>query len=465
MKLNRNEKTGDTSYEMEILLEPGEFKEAVSKVYRKEAKKYNVPGFRKGHAPRNLIEKMYGQDVFYYDAVNDLFPAAYEEALQETGIDPIDSPEVEAESIDTEKGAVLSVKVTIKPELEVKKYEGLEAERLTKDVEQEQIDAEIGRLQERNSRLIKREGPAEEGDIADIDYEGKVDGVPFDGGKDENFKLTLGSHQFIEGFEEQVVGHKEGEEFDIEVTFPENYHAENLAGKPAVFSVKINEVQQKELPELDDEFAKDVSEFDTLKELTEDIRKNLQQGLDADADQELENRLAEALVETLEGDIPEIMFEKRVDEMVQDFGFRLQQQGLNLDTYFQFSGTNSEEFRKGFREQAEKLVKMRLALEAVARYKELEVAQEDIDAEIKRISEKYQMPEEDVRKLMPESEIKKDLLVTKAMEYVKDKAKITEKKAEKEPPQKDEEKTEKEDKKPKDKEEKKEPEKEDKKEG
>ena len=436
MKLNRAEKAGDNTFEMEIVLEPAEFKEAISKAYHKEAKNYNVPGFRKGHAPRNLIEKMYGQDVFYVDAVNELFPTAYEQALEDTKIDPIDQPEVEAEEMSEEKGAVLTVKVLVKPELEVKKYKGLAVDRIVDEVEQPQIDAEIGRLRERNSRLITREGPAEDGDITNIDYEGSVDGVPFDGGKDENFRLTLGSHQFIEGFEEQVVGHSAGDAFDVNVTFPEDYHAEHLAGKPAVFKVKLNQVQYKELPELDDEFAKDVSEFETLKELEDDIRKNLQETLDAHADQEVENRLAEALIETLEGEIPEIMYEHRVNEMVQDFNYRIEQQGLKLETYLQFSGSNFESFKEGFQPQAENLVKMRLALEAVARYENLDVSEEDLDAEVKRISEKYEMPEEDVRKLMPIGEIRKDLLVGKAMEFVKGEAKITDKKPE--PPKDDE---------------------------
>ncbi len=432
MKLGKHEKTGPTNYEMVMELDAAEFKEAVSKVYRKEAKKYNVPGFRKGHAPRNLIEKMYGQDVFYYDAVNELFPAAYEEALKETGIDPVDSPEVDVESMSVEDGAVLKLKITLKPELEVKEYEGLEVERIVAEVEADQVEAEIERMRERNSRLVTREGEAQDGDITLIDYAGTVDGEAFEGGKDEGFKLTLGSHQFIEGFEEQVIGHKAGDAFDVSVTFPAEYHAADLAGKPAVFAVKLHEVQYKELPELDDEFAKDVSEFDTLEELREDIRKNLQKQMDDHADQEMENRLAEKLIETLDGEIPEVMYERRIDEMVQDFAFRLQQQGLNLKDYFRYSGTNEEEFRKGFRPQAENLVKMRLALEAVARYKKLEVKAEDIEEEVKKIGEKYQMDVETVRKLMPEIEIKKDLLVGKAMEHVKSMAKIVEKKAEKE---------------------------------
>ncbi len=430
MKLNKHEKIASSSYEMFLLVEPDEFKEAVSKAYRKEVKKYNVPGFRKGRAPRNLIEKMYGHDVFYYDALNEVFPVVYEEAIAEIGIEPVDSPEVSPESMSLEEGAVLKITVTIKPELDIQDYEGLELERRYPKVEADMVEGELSRMQERNSRLLAREGKAENGDIVTLDYEGKVDDVPFDGGKAEGHKLTLGSKQFIEGFEEQLIGHEVGEEFAINVTFPEEYHATDLAGKPAVFTVKIHEIQLKELPALDDEFAKDVSDFDTLEALKEDITQKLQEQLDAQAEQEMENMLAELLVEKLQGDVPEVMIERRVDEMVQDFAMRLQQQGMDFKQYMQFAGDDMAGFRNGFRKQAETMVKMRLALEAVARIHELNVDEEALSEEFKKIAEKYQMDDETVRKLMPEDEVKKDLLVTKALEHVKSKAKIVEKKIE-----------------------------------
>ncbi len=431
MKLNKNEKTGTNIVEMEIAVEPEVFREAVSRVYKREGKKYNVPGFRKGHAPRNLIEKMYGEDVFFLDAVNDVFPEAYDAAVKEAGIEPVDRPEADVVSLSTADGAVVKVVVTVKPEMTVGKYTGLTATRADNAVDEEKVDAEIAKMQERNARLLTREDAAKDGDIANIDYEGSVDGVPFDGGKDAGHKLNLGSNQFIEGFEEQVIGHKTGEEFDISVTFPKEYHAEELAGKDAVFKVKINEVQYKELPELDDEFAKDVSEYDTLAELKDSIRKDMQKALDDEADLEVENQLVDQIVETMEGEIPDVMFEKRVDDMVNDFRFRLEQQGLNLPTYLQYTGMDAEAFRNGFREQAEKQVKMRLALETVARLENLAATEADIDEEIARIAEKYKMEADKVRSLMPTEEIAKDLAVNKAIDLVKEKATIKKEKVKK----------------------------------
>ncbi|NLW77818.1 MAG: trigger factor [Ruminococcaceae bacterium] len=433
MKLNKAEKTGANTHELEILIEPAQLKDAISAVYRRDAKKYNVPGFRRGHAPRNLIEKMYGADVFHFDAVNDLFPQVYEEALKEASLEPISQPQVELDTISLDDGAVLKAVVIVAPQLEIGNYTGLEATRFVETVEDAVMDTELERMQERNARLLTREGPAQDGDIADLDYEGFSDGVPFDGGKGEHFKLTLGSGQFIPGFEEQVVGHTAGEEFDINVSFPEEYHAEDLAGKPVVFKIKLHEVQYKELPELDDEFAKDVSDFDTLDELKKDIRENLQKQLDEQADMEMENQLIEQIVETIEGEIPEVMYENRIDDMVRDFEFRLQQQGMNLETYMQFSGMDDAAFREGFKEQAEKQVKMRLALEAVVRLEGIVATEEDIEAEIARIAERFGMEADQVRNLMPSEQIAKDLAVNKAVDLVKEKAKVTDKPKEKEP--------------------------------
>lgn len=407
---------------MEILLEPEEFKDAVVKVFKREGKKYNVPGFRKGHAPRNLIEKMYGQEIFYQDAANELFPKAYEDAVEETGIEPVSRPEAELLSMSAEDGAVVKVEVTVKPELKIGKYSGLKATRTVQTADEANVNSEIDTMREKNSRLITREGAAENGDIAELDYEGSVDGVPFDGGKDDNFKLNLGSGQFIDGFEEQIIGHKAGDEFDVNVTFPEKYHAENLAGKEAVFKVKLHEIQYKELPELDDEFAKDVSEYDTLDDLKKSIRDDMQKKLDDQADMEAENQLVEQIVETIEGEIPNEMYENRMDEMVQDFSFRLQQQGLNLETYLQYAGSDAQTFRESFREQAEKNVKMRLALETVVKMENITTSDEDIDEEVARIAEKYSMEPDQVRNLMPASEIAKDLAVNKAIDFVKSNA-------------------------------------------
>ncbi len=432
MKLNKNEKTGANTVELEIAIEAGQVREASARVYRREAKKYNVPGFRKGRAPRNLIEKMYGADVFVFDAVNDLFPEAYEAALKEAGLDAVGRPEAELLSASVENGAALKVIVTTRPELTVGNYKGLAAARAEAKVDEAKVDEEIDRLRQRNSRLITREGAAEDGDIVNIDYEGSVDGVPFDGGKDAGHSLTLGSGQFIPGFEEQLVGRKAGDELDVHVTFPAEYHADELAGKAAVFKVKINEVQQRELADLDDEFAMDVSEYDTLEALKQSIRDENQKQLDEQADAEVENQLVDQIVQTIAGEIPDVMYEIRVDEMVRDFAFRLENQGLNLENYLKYTGMDKEAFRDGFREQAEKQVKMRLALETVVRLEGIETSEEDIAKEVARIAEKYKMEEEQVRGLMPVDEIAKDLAVNKAIDLIKETAVITEEKAPKE---------------------------------
>lgn len=432
MTINKKEKTGPHTYEMEIAFEADALKQAVSAVYKKTAKKYNVPGFRKGHAPRNLIEKMYGEDVFFLDAINELFPEAYEQAVKEAGIDPVDRPNADILSMDLENGAVVKVDVTIRPELNIGKYKGLAATRVVKKVEEKQIDDEIDRMRQRNARLLTREDAAQDGDIANIDYEGSVDGVPFDGGKDDGYKLTLGSGSFIPGFEEQVVGHKAGEEFDVNVTFPEEYHAKELAGKAAVFKVKLHEIQYKELPELDDEFAKDVSEYDTLNDLKESIREKMQGDYDKEADLDAENKLVDQIVETIEGEIPHVMIHNRMDDLVRDFAFRLEQQGLNLETYLKYTGMDAESFKHGFHEQAEKQVQMRLALETVARLENLVATEEDVNNEVARIAKQYEIEEDKVRSAMSTEDMAKDLVVNKAIDFVKENATITDEEAKEE---------------------------------
>ena len=377
-----------------------------------------------------MIEKMYGEDVFQYSAVNDLFPAEYDKAVEASGIEPVDRPEVDIVSMNTEDGVVLKAVVTVKPEMKVGNYIGLKVEKAANTVEDAAVDAEVNRLRERNARLVAREGKAQDGDITDIDFEGFVDGEAFDGGKGEHFSLTLGSGQFIPGFEEQIVGHEAGEEFDVNVTFPEDYHAKELAGKAAVFKVKLNEVQYKELPVADDEFAKDVSEYDTLDEFKASIRKNMEEAAEKQAELEVENALVDQLVATLEGDIPPVMIETRIDEMVRDFDYRLSQQGLRLADYLKYIGGDEAKFREGFKEQAEKQVKMRLALEAVAKAENIEASEEDFENEVKRIADTYKMEVEKVRSIIPVAEVKKDLAINKAIDFIKSKAEITAKKAE-----------------------------------
>lgn len=425
MNLVKNEKLENNSHELQFSIDAVTFSAAVDKAFKKEVAKYNIPGFRKGKAPRHMIEKMYGADVFYYPAINDLFPEAYDEAVKESGIEPVDRPEVEVVSANLNDGVVLKAVVTVKPEMKIGTYKGLKATKKVHTVEDSAVDAEIARMQDRNGRIITREGAAENGDITDIDFEGFVDGVAFEGGKGEHFPLTLGSGQFIPGFEDQIVGHSAGEEFDVNVTFPEQYQAEALAGKAAVFKVKLNEVKHKELPTLDDEFAKDVSEYDTLDELKASIRKGMEEQAEKEAELEVENDLVDQVIATMEGEIPPVMIETRIDEMVRDFEYRLQQQGLRLQDYLKYMGGDVQKFRDGFKEQAEKQVKIRLALEAVAKAENIEASQEDFDNEVKRIAEAYKMEEEKVRGIVPEAEVKKDLAVNKAIDFVKSNAEIT----------------------------------------
>ncbi|HIY11248.1 MAG TPA: trigger factor, partial [Candidatus Anaerofilum excrementigallinarum] len=327
MSLVKCEKLEHSMVELEFSVSAEDFKAAVDKAAKREGKKYTVPGFRKGKAPRHLIEKMYGAEVFHYNAINDLFPAAYEAAAKEANVEPVSRPEADVVSSSLEEGVVLKVKVAVKPEITVKDYKGLKAVKTVQPVEESRVDGEIERMRQRNARIISREGKAEKGDTAKFDFEGFVDGVAFEGGKAENYTLELGSGQFIPGFEDQMIGHEAGEEFDVNVTFPEEYHAKELAGKEAVFKIKLHEVETKELPELDDEFAKDVSEYDTLDELKASIRKGMEEQADREAELNVENALVDQVIESMEGEIPQAMYDNRMDEMVNEYRYRLQQQG------------------------------------------------------------------------------------------------------------------------------------------
>ena len=432
MNLVKSEKLEKSMHELQFSVDAEAFKAAIDKAYKREGKKYNVPGFRKGHAPRAVIEKMYGAEIFHYDAINDLFPAAYEEAVKAAGIEPVGRPEADVVSESLEEGVVLKVVVAVKPEIKLGQYTGLKATKKVHTVEDADVDAEIARMQDRNGRVVTREGKAENGDTADIDFEGFVDGVAFEGGKAEHYNLVLGSGSFIPGFEEQVVGHEAGEVFDVNVTFPEEYQAKELAGKAAVFKIKLHEVKTKELPALDDEFAKDVSEFDTLAELKADIRKNMEESNEQQAALAVENDLVDQVIATIEGDIPEAMYENRMDEMVRDFEYRLAQQGLKLDLYLQYMGQTMDSFRASFKDQAEKQVKIRLALEAVAANENISVSDEDFENEMRRIADTYKMEIEKVKSLVNAEDVKKDLAVNKAIDFIKEKAEVTEEKVSKE---------------------------------
>ena len=430
MKLISCEKLEKSMVELQFSIDAETFKSAVNTAFKREGKKYAIPGFRKGKAPKAMIEKMYGKDLFQYDAINDLFPENYEAAVKEAGIEVVGRPDPEVVSMSEDEGATLKVKVAVKPEVELGEYTGLTVNKDVKTVDEADVDAEIKRMQDRNGRLLTREGAAENGDTVDIDFEGFVDGVAFEGGKAEHYSLVLGSGSFIPGFEEQVVGHSAGEEFDVNVTFPTEYQAAELAGKAAVFKIKLHEVKYKELPALDDELAKDCSEYDTLDEFKASIRKNNQEQLDKQDDLAVENALVDQVIESMEGEIPQAMYETRMDEMVNDFAFRVEQQGLRLEDYLKYMGQTVEQFRASFMPQAEKQVKIRLALEAVAAAENIVASDEDVDAEIKRIADQYKMEEKQVRDVVNMDDLKNDLAVTKAIDFIKSHANIVEKAAE-----------------------------------
>ena len=430
MNFIKCEKLEKSMAELQFSIDAEAFKAAVADVFKKEGKKYAVPGFRKGKAPRALIEKMYGADVFTYDAINELFPDAYEAAVKEAGIEPVGRPEVSVDSANETEGVTLTVKVAVKPEVKVGNYNGLTVEKTVHTVTDETVDAELKRVQERSARELTREGAAENGDIVDIDFEGFVDGVAFEGGKAEHYSLTLGSGSFIPGFEDQIVGHSAGEEFDVNVTFPTEYQAAELAGKEAVFKIKLHEVKYKELPALDDELAKDCSEYDTLEAFKESIRKNNQEQLDKQDDLAVENALVDQVIESMEAEIPQAMYDTRMDEMVNDFAFRVEQQGLRLEDYLKYMGQTVEQFRASFMPQAEKQVKIRLALEAVAAAENIEASEEEVSAEIKRIADQYKMEEDKVRELVNVDDLKKDLAINKAIDFIKSHANVVEKAAE-----------------------------------
>ena len=358
-------KTVKNQYELEIAVDGETFAAAIDSAYRKNADKINVPGFRKGKAPRALIEKIYGKGVFYEEAINACIPKAYEDAVKESKLDVIGQPEFDVVSADHE-GLVLKAVVFVKPDVKIENYLGIEVEKKVVEVTDADVDAEITRTRERNARIIDvTDRAAKLEDSVNIDFDGSVDDVPFDGGKAEKFDLKLGSGQFIPGFEDQVVGHVIGDEFDVNVTFPADYHAENLAGKSAVFKVKLNGIKETELPAADDEFAKDVSEFDTFAEYSADVRAKLQERNEKAAEAEFEEKLIDALLEKMEADIPEVMFAEETDNFVRDYENRMRMQGLDLETYFKFTGMNLDGLRQQLRPQAEKQVKVRLALEKI----------------------------------------------------------------------------------------------------
>ena len=424
MNLISCEKLEKSMVELQFSIDAETFKAAVNNAFKREGKKYAIPGFRKGKAPRHMIEKMYGSDIFHYDAVNDLFPEAYEAAVKEAKIDVVGRPDPEVVSMSEADGVVLKVKVAVKPEVELGEYAGLTVTKEAKNVNEADVDAEVKRMQDRNGRLLTREGAAENGDTVDIDFEGFVDGKAFEGGKAEHYSLVLGSGSFIPGFEDQVVGHSAGEEFDVNVKFPEEYGAAELAGKAAVFKIKLHEVKYKELPALDDDFAKDVSEYDTLDELKDSIRNNIKTNLDKQAEQKVENDLMDQVIANMKADIPDAMVDSRIDELVQDFEYRISQQGLKLADYLKYMGMNIEQFRAQFKEQADKQVKMRLAMEAIVAKEGITASDEEFEEEVKRIADAYKMEADKVKSIVDAAAVKADLAINKAIDFVKEKANV-----------------------------------------
>ena len=424
MNLISCEKLEKSMVELQFSIDAETFKAAVNNAFKREGKKYAIPGFRKGKAPRHMIEKMYGSDIFHYDAVNDLFPEAYEAAVKEAKIDVVGRPDPEVVSMSEADGVVLKVKVAVKPEVELGEYAGLTVTKEAKNVNEADVDAEVKRMQDRNGRLLTREGAAENGDTVDIDFEGFVDGKAFEGGKAEHYSLVLGSGSFIPGFEDQVVGHSAGEEFDVNVKFPEEYGAAELAGKDATFKIKLHEVKYKELPALDDDFAKDVSEYDTLDELKDSIRNNIKTNLDKQAEQKVENDLMDQVISNMKADIPDAMVDSRIDELVQDFEYRISQQGLKLADYLKYMGMNIEQFRAQFKEQADKQVKMRLAMEAIVAKEGITASDEEFEEEVKRIADAYKMEADKVKSIVDAAAVKADLAINKAIDFVKEKANV-----------------------------------------
>ena len=424
MNLISCEKLEKSMVELQFSIDAETFKAAVNNAFKREGKKYAIPGFRKGKAPRHMIEKMYGSDIFHYDAVNDLFPEAYEAAVKEAKIDVVGRPDPEVVSMSEADGVVLKVKVAVKPEVELGEYAGLTVTKEAKNVNEADVDAEVKRMQDRNGRLLTREGAAENGETVDIDFEGFVDGKAFEGGKAEHYSLVLGSGSFIPGFEDQVVGHSAGEEFDVNVKFPEEYGAAELAGKDATFKIKLHEVKYKELPALDDDFAKDVSEYDTLDELKDSIRNNIKTNLDKQAEQKVENDLMDQVITNMKADIPDAMVDSRIDELVQDFEYRISQQGLKLADYLKYMGMNIEQFRAQFKEQADKQVKMRLAMEAIVAKEGITASDEEFEEEVKRIADAYKMEADKVKSIVDAAAVKADLAINKAIDFVKEKANV-----------------------------------------
>ena len=418
MKLTNVEKKEKNQVALAIAVEPEVFEEACEKSYRKNVHSINLQGFRKGHAPRKIIERIYGKEVFYEDAMNFCIPDAYEAAVKEAGIDVVSQPELSDFDVQEDGTFVFNALVYVKPEVVVKDYKGLAAEKDDTAVTAEEVEAEINRMQQRNARLVPVDREAQNGDTVNLDFEGFVDGVAFEGGKGEKFDLALGSGTFIPGFEDQLVGKKAEEECAVNVTFPEAYQEKTLAGKPAVFKCRINEVKESQKPELDDEFAKDVSEFDTLAELKADIEKKIGERKTESAKNAFQEKLMDQVIATMKAEIPDAMVDSQLDRIEEDFGYRLAMQGMDLENYLKMQGMDHNSFRMIFRDQALRQVKIRLALEQIAKMENLDVSEDEINAEYQKLCDQNKMEMERVKALLPAEDLKMDLVCQKANDFV-----------------------------------------------
>ncbi|MCL1793513.1 MAG: trigger factor [Oscillospiraceae bacterium] len=411
---------------LEIEIDKELFAETVTKIYRSKAPNLSVPGFRKGKAPRIIVEKMYGKGLFYEEALSELLPDAVEQALAESKINPVSKPEIDVKSID-DNGVFVTAKYTVKPEVEIKEYKGLEAQKAIVAVSEEDIDSEIAAAQKRNARSLDiTDRPAQMGDEANIDFEGFVDGVPFEGGKGEGHKLKLGSGQFVEGFEEQVAGKNIGDEFEVSVTFPEDYQSEDVKGKDAIFKVRLNSIRFEELPEIDDEFVKDVSEFNTLEQYRADVGEKIKERYDKQADYVLEGRLIDSLLANFESDIPDIMIQNEIDNRIQDQAYRMQSQGIEMEQYMKYIGITPEMMRAQFAAGAEKQIKTMLALEKVAALENIEASEDEIEAEYDKMAETYKLEKEAVKERADANLLKNEIAARKTVQFLKENANIAE---------------------------------------
>ena len=424
MEIISQNNTAVNTYSIEFSFSAEEFENAVADAYNRRKKNITVPGFRKGKAPRKVIETHYGEGVFYEDAVNSLYNRNIADVVEKSGLDVVDVENTEVVEVNKETGVKFKADLITKPVAEISDYKGLEVKKTTKNVDDAAIDAEIDKVRNRNARSITVEGrAAEKGDTAVIDFEGFLDGVAFEGGKGEKFPLELGSGSFIPGFEDQVVGKNIGEEFDVNVTFPEHYQAENLAGKPAVFKCKLHELKAKELPELDDDFVKDVSEFDTLDEYKADVRTRLEKNAADEASTNLDNALVDALLTKLQAEVPQVMYQRRIDDIVREWSSRNR---IRVEDYLKYTGLTMDQFRANFTEVAKRQVDLRLALEKIAELENIAVSDEDIEKEYNEMAEQYKMDIEKVKSAIPADAVKNDLKIEKALDLVRDSAKIEE---------------------------------------